>query len=156
MDTLFTLLAGAAIVATVLTVIVSIALYILASLGNYYVFKRLNFEYAWLAWIPIASAVVLGLLAQDEESQITIFGQKLPGIIVALYMIWAGVLNNVPYIGSILALACTIILGGTINAIIFAKMEGKTQQETQVMGYISGFIGIVRIVKFFQYRLKKM
>ena len=53
--------------------LVSIALYVLMSLGLYTLAQRRGIQHAWLAWVPVGSLWILGAIADDY--QLKVMGQ---------------------------------------------------------------------------------
>lgn len=51
--------------------LISVALYVLCALGLYTIAKRRGIRHAWLAWVPVASAWVLGSIADDYKARHT-------------------------------------------------------------------------------------
>ncbi len=144
------LFAGALI--ALIGLIIALIAYVLMALGTYHVLKKLDFAYPWLAWIPVAQTVALGLCCKEEDNTTKIMGYSVPNIVVALMPVIAIV---VAAIHTLLYIVVCVIGVGTIYSIIYAKMENKQPQETVVLGFISGFLPIIAVVKFLIYKFKK-
>lgn len=56
---------GVYIIVYAITMIASIAFYVLQSIGFYTMAKRRGIENPWLAWIPVGEAYIMGALADD-------------------------------------------------------------------------------------------
>lgn len=49
--------------------LISIALYVLQALGLYTIAQRRGIKYAWLAWVPVGSAWILGCICDDFKAR---------------------------------------------------------------------------------------
>lgn len=88
--------------------LVSIAIYILSSLGLYKLAKNRNIENPWLAWIPIANLYVLGKLVGSlriGDLEIPMLEIVLPVGALVSYL-----LNPIPIIGFIVSILYTILV----------------------------------------------
>lgn len=88
--------------------LVSIAFYILYSLGLYKLAKNRNFENPWLAWIPIANLYVLAKLVESlkiGDLEIPMLEIVLPVGALVSYL-----LNPVPIIGFIVSILYIILV----------------------------------------------
>ncbi|MCD7738909.1 MAG: hypothetical protein LUH58_07720, partial [Lachnospiraceae bacterium] len=138
--------------AVLLLVALLVIVFILNGIGRTHVLKELGSGRAWLGWIPYAGQICLGLHVKDEEGKIPVFGAKVNSTVVALWPVYVLICSYIPNVGSILGLVVSIILGGSVYAAVYAKMEEKDLSETRVLGYVTGWIGLVATVKFLIYR----
>lgn len=51
--------------------LISIAIYVLQALGFYTIAKRRGIDHAWLAWVPVGSAWILGSICDDFKTRRT-------------------------------------------------------------------------------------
>jgi hypothetical protein len=133
----------------IIGVLLVVACYIVCALGFMKALKRVGYPNAWLAWIPLAQYYALADVAAQGQENITIIGTlSIPAMLYKLWWVVAIVINIVPAIGSILALAITIICSGHVFTRLFAMIERTSEQSQQAIGYISGFIPLVGAIKF--------
>jgi hypothetical protein len=131
------------------TIIVVIAVYVVLSLGFYKALKRLGYANAWMGWVPVANLYALADVAADGQDNINVIGTvTIPAMLYKFWWAIVFVANFVPAIGSILAIAIQVICFGNIFIRLFARMSYTSQQEQQVIGYISGLLPIVGAIKF--------
>lgn len=140
-----------AVVGAYLMVIIVIALvvYVLSSLAHMKALKALGYDKAWMAWIPFAQQYALADVAAGNQDSVTLFGSvSVPAILYKFWWILWIVLPFVPVIGSLASTVVCIIFLGNCYVKIYARLEGTSEQEQQVIGYLSGFLVIIAIVKF--------
>ena len=143
------LLAGSLAILAI-AVVLSIVFYVLWSIGCYRVLKKLGFQNAWMAWIPVVSYIALGL-AEDNKTM-NLFGLDIPTVVYALWIVIWFVAGKIPSAGGILSLAVQILLSGRIYQHVYAKIEGRDESETAVIGFLSGWLGIIPMIKFLGYK----
>jgi hypothetical protein len=134
---------------SLLTVLIFIAAYVVTSFGYYKALKRLGYQNAWLAWIPIANLYALADVAANGEESINVIGTlEVPAMVYKLWWLAMLVFYFVPVIGWLLTIIFRIIFLGDVFMRLFARIDNVTRQEEQVLGYIAGFIPFVAVVKF--------
>lgn len=69
------------------------------------------------------------------------------GIYKFWWILWI-VLPFVPVIGSLASTVVLVVFLGNCYVKIYARLDGTSEQEQQVIGYLSGFLSIIAIVKF--------
>ena len=143
---------GAMGVFAVLIIALVVVLYVLNGLGTSYVLKQMGFKYPWFAWIPILNFIALALACRDSEGNITLFGIKIPGIVFSLWYILVLVVTRIPNVGSILSIVVQVIFYGRTLQLVYSKMEGTDEKDNAILGYVSGFITIIPLIKFLMYR----
>lgn len=111
--------------------------------------KALGYARPWMVWIPFANCWALAEVALDGEENIKLFDSfSVPATLFKLWwLIMYGVLL-IPGVGEILSLALQVICLGTCYTKIYARLDGKTEAETQALGYVSGFFPIIAVFKF--------
>lgn len=149
MEALFVL--GIGIGALVVAGIIIIFLYVFMSLAHMKALKALGYDKAWIAWIPYGSYYGLADAVCDNEEKVTLFGKfEIPSILFKLWWILPIVLFFLP-LGNAYTLITRviyIIFLGCTYAKMYARLDGKTEQETQVLGCVSGFIPLIAGCKF--------
>lgn len=146
------LLAGSLVILAI-AVVLSIVFYVLWSIGCYKVLKKLGFQNAWMAWIPVVSYIALGLACNTEDNKtMNLFGLDIPTVVYALWIVIWFVAGRIPGAGGVVSLAVQILLSGRIYQYIYAKLEGKKESETAVIGFLSGWLGIIPMIKFLGYK----
>lgn len=153
MDALNVIL-GAGLIILLLFLVVIVALYVLSALGTSYVLKAFGHKNPWMAWIPLLNYIAMAQIIADENGDVKIFNAKLQG---TLYQFW-WVILLVAYwfvpgtLGNLVGIAISVVFLGTNLKAIYAKMEGKPEEDVAVIGYLSGWIGLIYMVKFLSYK----
>lgn len=139
----------------IITIIVAIIMWILTSISHMKALRMLGYHTPWHAWIPILRCMAYAD-AVSKEDGFTIFGQKIPANIFRFWwilLVVASLLSHVNgTLGSILNIVVNVICLGTIYIKMYAKLENRPEEEVQVVGYLSGWLPIIAIVKFFLYK----
>lgn len=131
-------------------VIVAIVAYVLYGISHMKALKALGYDKAWLAWIPFGNYYAMAdSVTGDNEESVTLFGSvNVPVMVYKLWWIGLFIAPFIPVVGNLLSLALMIVFAGNAYVKMYATLENKTETETQVVGYLSGFITIIAIVKF--------
>jgi len=130
----------------------AVAIYVFYGLSHMKALKALGYDKAWLAWIPYGVYFGCADAVSQNEENVMLFNKfSVPAIVFKLWWVlpiiisflpldasWANLINRVIYI---------IFLGCTY-AKMYARIEGKTEQDTQVLGCVSGFLPIIAACKF--------
>lgn len=132
--------------------IVGIAVYVLYGISHMKALKAMGYDKAWAAWIPFFSSYALADCIPETKENVNIFGLSIPGNVFKFWWLIAIVVTWVPVVGSILSLAVNIIGAGFCYTSIYSILEGKSKDEVKVVGYLSGWLNIIAIVKFFTYK----
>ena len=123
--------------------------YVLYGISHSRALKALGYARPWMAWIPLANYWALAEAAMDGEENVVFFSTV--SVSTASFRLWwlfAYVVSLVPGVGTILNIAMRVICLGTCYIKVYARLNGKTEAETQVLGYVSGFLPIIAVVKF--------
>lgn len=137
---------GAYIVAIV---VIGLIVYVLSSLAHMKALKALGYDKAWMAWIPFAQQYALADVAADNQQSVHLFGSiSVPAVLYKFWWILWIVLPFVPIIGSLASTVVLVVFLGNCYVKIYARLDGTSEQEQQVIGYLSGFLSIIAIVKF--------
>ena len=131
---------------------VVVVVYVLNALGTMYVLRSLGYRNVWFAWVPFLGYVGLAMVCADSDGKVDMFGQKIPAVVLGLWFLASYVLGLVPGVGGILSLAVQVLCLGRIYQIVYAKMESAPEKDMQVLGYVSGLIPVIPMVKFLIYR----
>jgi len=134
----------------VIVLILAVAVYVLYGISHMKALKALGYDKAWLAWIPFGNYYAMAdSVTGDNEESVTLFGSvNIPVMVYKLWWIGLFIAPFIPVVGNILSMALMIVFAGNAYMKMYAALENKSEQETQVVGYISGFISIIPIVKF--------
>ncbi len=136
------------IVLIIVALVALLAVYVLTALAYQKVFKKFNYPRPWMAWIPLANSWAIADVIQDKEGNVTIFGQKIPAMAFNFWFVVPFLLSYIPGIGSLLNVAANVILFGTICIHLYSRIENKSEKDVQILGYVSGWISIIAIIKF--------
>lgn len=140
----------------VVILVIGIACYVIASLAHMKALKAMGYDKAWMAWIPYAQQYALADAAARGQENITLFGSV--SVPAALYKFWWAVMLAVQVLGwiisplvslmSLVSLALQIIFLGNCYVKIYAELDGTDEKDQQVIGYLSGFLVIIAVIKF--------
>lgn len=133
----------------VVAMIVVIAYYIISSLAYMKMLRTFGYARPWMAWIPLANWFAFAEVAVGNAEQITLFGKvTIPVIFYKLWWVLMLICASIPLVGSFLATVIRVVFLGNCFTKIYAKLEYTSEQEQQVIGYLSGLLPIIAVVKF--------
>lgn len=132
--------------------IIGIIMYVLYGISHMKAYKMMGYKNAWGAWIPFYSSYVLADCIPESKESVNILGLSIPGTLFKFWWIVSFVVAYVPAVGTILSLVVTILCAGKCYTTIYATLEGKSQDEVKVVGYLSGWLSIIAIFKFLSYK----
>ena len=156
---LVTLFAGiTSLVITFCIGILGIAYYIWQSLEFYWLFKMCSYNNAWMAWIPILRYYALAEVTGDGMGQTRLYliNTDISTDIFRFWPILTLVVSRINGVGGILELFLTILCLGTSFTTVYSKFENRSPDEVKVLGYLSGWIPLIGIIKLTQYKHRQM
>ncbi len=123
--------------------------YVLFGISHSKALKALGYDRPWMAWIPFANYWTFAEVAIDGEENVNLFDSfSVPATLFKLWWLIAYCVSVVPGVGAILNIAVRVICLGTCYIKVYARLDGKTETETQALGFLSGFFPIIAVVKF--------
>ncbi len=129
--------------------VIGLVVYVLSSLAHMKALKALGYSKAWMAWIPFVRLYAFADVAADNQESVHMFGLiSVPAVLYKFWWVVWIVLPFVPFIGSLASTVVLVVFLGNCYVKMYARLEGTTEQEQQVIGYLSGFLPIIAIVKF--------
>ena len=156
---LVTLFAGiTSLVITSCIGILGIAYYIWQSLEFYWLFKMCSYNNAWMAWIPILRYYALAEVTGDGMGQTRLYliNTDISTDIFRFWPILTLVVSRINGVGGILELLLTILCLGTSFTTVYSKFENRSSDEVKVLGYLSGWIPLIGVIKLTQYKHRQM
>ncbi len=156
---LVTLFAGiTSLVITFCIGILGIAYYIWQSLEFYWLFKMCSYNNAWMAWIPILRYYALAEVTGDGMGQTRLYliNTDISTDIFRFWPILTLVVSRINGVGGILELLLTILCLGTSFTTVYSKFESRSPDEVKVLGYLSGWIPLIGVIKLTQYKHRQM
>ena len=66
------------------------------------------------------------------------------------------VVSRINGVGGILELLLTILCLGTSFTTVYSKFENRSPDEEKVLGYLSGWIPLIGVIKLTQYKHRQM
>ncbi len=128
---------------------VVIVIYVLYGISHMKALKALGYDKPWMAWIPFANYWALAEVVLNGQESITLFDSlNIPAMLFKLWWVIAFCVSYIPGLGAILNVALRVICLGTCYTKIYARLDRTDEKDTQVLGYVSGFISIVASCKF--------
>lgn len=141
---------GAAIILVLLAL--GIAWYVLHGISHYKALKKLGYERAWFAWIPYASEYACAdVVTKNDGDKVKLIGSlEIPTKVFKFWWVAIIVLPFLPigWLATFLSVAICVLCNGLCYTRMFAALDGKSEQEEQTIGYISGAITIIAVIKF--------
>lgn len=148
---LFTFITAMSLGVMLVCLAVAVAVYVVEALAIMRVLTILGYESPWMAWIPLLNYFALARVTANENGNTRILGFELPNIVFCFWWVaWLAV-DYIPNVGSFLGMVLRVICLGTCFIYIYSRVENKPESEVQALGYVSGLIPIVAIVKFLSY-----
>ena len=133
----------------VVVLVIAIACYVVFSLAHMKALKALGYDKPWMAWIPFANYYAYADSVTKGQDSVTLFGNvTIPVMVYKLWWIAIFVAPFIPVIGSLLLTVITVIFLGNCYVKMYARLENTPEQDQQVIGYLSGFLAIIAVVKF--------
>lgn len=129
--------------------VIGLVVYVLSSLAHMKALKALGYSKAWMAWIPFVRLYAFADVAADNQESVHMFGTvSVPAVLYKFWWVVWIVLPFVPIIGSLASTVVLVVFLGNCYVKMYARLEGTTEQDQQVIGYLSGLLPIIAIVKF--------
>ena len=133
----------------VVVLVIVIACYVVFSLAHMKALKALGYDKPWMAWIPFANYYAYADSVTKGQDSVTLFGNvTIPVMVYKLWWIAGFVAPFIPVIGTLLSTVITVVFLGNCYVKMYARLENTPEQDQQVIGYLSGFLGIIAVVKF--------
>lgn len=132
--------------------IILVACYVLCSFSHMKALKALGYDKAWLAWIPYGVWFACADSVSRDEESVKLFNSfDVSALVFKLWWIVPLVLAFLPINSSIynvINVVLRVIFLGCAYTKMYARLEYKAESDTQAVGYVSGFLPIVAVVKF--------
>lgn len=129
-----------------------VAVYVFYGLSHMKALKALGYDKAWLAWIPYGVYFGCADAVSQNEENVMLFNKfSIPSMVFKLWWVLPIVISFLPLNDSLINIVnrvLYIIFLGCTYAKMYARIEGKTEEETQVLGCVSGFLPIIAACKF--------
>lgn len=136
----------------VVGVIIAIALYVFSSYAHMKALNMLGYDKAWLAWIPYANYYACADAVSDNQENVYLFEKySVPALLFKIWWVISIAIGWLPINSTviwILKSLVQIVFLGAVYTKMYARLEYKSEQETQVMGCVSGFLPIIAAIKF--------
>ncbi len=132
--------------------------YIWQSIELYWLFSMCNYGNAWMAWIPILRYYALAEVTGDitGTTRLYLIGQDIATDLFRFWPILALVFSRISSVGGLLETILTILCLGSSFTTIYSKFENRSPDDVKVLGYLSGWIPLIGIIKLTQYRHRQM
>lgn len=147
---------GIAAVSILLSLIISIAFYVFQSAAHMKALQRLGYHSAWLAWIPYVQYYACADAVCDKQEQVFLFNKlSAPAWLLKFWWVLTFAVNWLSvnaFIVTVLKLALQVFFLGAVYTKMYARLEYKAEEDTQVIGCISGLLPIIASIKFIMLR----
>lgn len=141
----FGALAAAALIGTIIGVLILIAFYVFFSLALYKLAQKRGLEMPWLAWIPIAQMYILGLMV--KKVKISTFEIPSLEIVLPVAMLAFILLRGIVVIGFLITIAYYALL-----LITLYNLYKQYVPEKATMYTVLSILGVT--IPFFLYGLR--
>ena len=133
------------------SVIVSLFLYVLVHIPVYLLYKRWGYDKAWMAFFVFLHPYAISELSEvDGTGQTSILGIIVPRRLLGIILC---IVNFLPFIGHsygfLVSLIVDVFLFGTLFRDMYAKMDNKPVDSTRLLGVLSGLLYIIYWFKCF-------
>jgi hypothetical protein len=133
----------------IVVLVIMLAYYVIASLAYMKALKAVGYKRPWMAWIPCADYYALADAAANGQENVTLFSTlSVPAV---LYKFWWAVMivaNFIPVVGTVLAWVIRVVFFGNCFVRLYAMTEHTSEQQQLVIGYVSGLLPIIAVIKF--------
>ena len=138
--------------------LIGIAYYIWQSLEFYWLFKMCDYRHAWMAWIPVLNYYALAEGTGDGMGQTRLYlvNTDIATDIFRFWPILTLAVSRMEGVGGILELLLTILCLGTSFTTVYSKFENRSPDEVKILGYLSGWIPLIGVIRLTQYRHRQM
>ncbi len=147
----FVALAAASMGVLVVLLAVIVVVYVLSALAIMRVLTILGYANPWMAWIPFLNYFALANVTANAEGNTKVLGFDVPNMVFNFWWVLQLIFNRIPNVGGLLATILQVICLGTCCINVYSRIENKPEKDVQVIGYVSGLIPIIAIVKFLTY-----
>lgn len=125
-----------------------VAAYVINALATVKCLKALGYDKPIAGWIPFYNQYALAEVTGFESVDLG-FNIVMPMKYFKFWWAFPIILNLIPVIGSIAGMVFSIAAGGWNYGMLYALTENRDYQEQKVLGYITAFVPVIAIVKFF-------
>lgn len=139
--------------------------YIFSSATNAKALRMVGYKYAWIAWIPYLRYYAIADATKEDGPETKIYDtMAVPNVLYTLWwvlLLIIGVFDNGLTFWLPTTLASVVdftlrgvFLGGAYGR-LYAKLEGKSIKDTNIIGAWSGILPIIAAFKFMKYNPDK-
>lgn len=153
------LLAGITSLAVIMCIgLIWLGFYIWASMEFFWLFQMCGYHNAWMAWIPILRYYALAEVTGDGmgQNRLYLIGTDIATDLFRFWPILTLIISRIDHVGGILELLLTILCLGSCFTTVYSKFEKRNPGEVNVIGYLSGWIPLIGVIKLTQYRHRQI
>ena len=153
------LLAGITSLAVTMCVgLIYLGFYVWASIEFFWLFQMCGYSNAWMAWIPILRYYALAEVTGDGmgQNRLYLIGTDIATDLFRFWPILTLIISRIDHVGGILELLLTILCLGSSFTTVYNKFEHRDPGEVNVIGYLSGWIPLIGIIKLTQYKHRQI
>lgn len=143
-------IASALVVMIYFYIIIFAFVWVLTGYGRNKVLKAYSYKYPWFAWIPFLSIYSLTDIVCEDDT-INILDISIPTNVFKWWWLIILITLLIPSYGFFLYTFLTVVCKGRIFQRLYSKCERLAEDQTAVLGYISGLFGIIPFIKFLLY-----
>lgn len=141
-------LGGTFFVIVIVILGIFLAAYVIGAVAYQRGLRLCGYSKPWMAWIPFARQYALADAVGDADGNTTVLGFQIPSMVFNFWWVLQIAANWIPSVGTVISLVIGVICMGSCFGKMYSAIEGKAEEDTVAIGYVSGIFPIVAIVKF--------
>ncbi len=155
-DEAFYTIAGLSIIGMIIFFIIIgvilLALYVLTAYPLFQILKAVDYDLAWLAWIPFCQYFAIAMAFNyKNEPNIQAFGIPMPRPAAGFASLIASILAKfIPFIGKVFPILA-LLINGCILGEMYDVCEDSEPGKNLGMGIVSSLIWFVQIYMLFKF-----
>lgn len=111
--------------AILILLVIALIMYLVFGIGHYRFYKYIKYNSPALAFVPFVNVLGLTWFIKDDEDKISILSLKINYVLLALSLTIITVLYNIPYIGTMIYIVLSEIIGINIYYKVLRKLGSK-------------------------------
>ena len=144
-----------ALIFLIIVGIIVLALYVLTAYPMFQILKAVDYDYAWLAWIPFCQYFAIAMAFNyKNEPNIQAFGIPLPRPVAGFATLIGSVASGfIPFIGKVFPILA-LLISGCILGEMYDVCEDSEPGKNLGMGIVSSLIWFVQIYMLFKFMIR--
>ena len=132
-------------------ILILIALYLVDAIARSKYLKVRNYTNAWMGFIPVANIYACVEATYGPVNYINLYGWRAPSVVLKLWTVityaLSFVVSYIPFVGSILSIALTVLNVAVLVQIFKDEMERLEEPQTTGFAVLANIISIIAGIK---------